>query len=573
MKRIGLYVLLWVGSIAIQMQAQNISEIAKSDPLLITGTIGTQNTYYHSSAGNGSMSPLNNSIYANLDMTVYGINMPFSFYYTNNNTSFSYPHISFNISPSYRNWTLHIGQRSMAFSRYVYNIPFNGGGIEYNHRHLRFGAFYGRLKKAINDDPTDPTSRSPQYARWGWGVKVGYGSGRNYLDLFVFRAKDRICSIDERWQDRYFPQENMAIGVKGRLTLKKHLSITGNVATSIFTKNQFSKSIAHKSVRKWDKVFDGKYSSLYRFAGDLNVNLLLRNFSALVSYRMVQPDYMTLGASYISSNVHSLGIGLNTNMWKGKVALTGNVSAQEDNLNGRQLYTTRGFVYSSSGHLTLSKNLLLTASYNGYLQRQDDGTAAVNDTTRIYRVMHGVTVSPNYSVEGKYVGHQLGLSYNFNKNKNKNAFSHGVGDVTTHAMGVNYTMNIKAADIDVNGGYNRQSSKSSDTEFTTDLFSLGTSKSLLKHRNLSLSCNLSYAVNRMDGQRTRSFGGDLSAGLVFCKAHHLSVSGTVNKYNDYYMVEQIAYSGLDYSISCNYTYSFTLLDIKRKARKQKRERR
>ena len=32
-------------------QAQNITEIAKSDPLIITGSVGTQNTYFHSSAG------------------------------------------------------------------------------------------------------------------------------------------------------------------------------------------------------------------------------------------------------------------------------------------------------------------------------------------------------------------------------------------------------------------------------------------------------------------------------------------------------------------------------------------
>lgn len=54
------------------MFAQNISEIAKSDPLIISGAVGTQNTYRYSSHGNGYGSPLSNVIYANLNICVYG---------------------------------------------------------------------------------------------------------------------------------------------------------------------------------------------------------------------------------------------------------------------------------------------------------------------------------------------------------------------------------------------------------------------------------------------------------------------------------------------------------------------
>ena len=39
-------------ALTLTVQAQDISQIAKSDPLIITGAVGTQNTYYHSSIGN-----------------------------------------------------------------------------------------------------------------------------------------------------------------------------------------------------------------------------------------------------------------------------------------------------------------------------------------------------------------------------------------------------------------------------------------------------------------------------------------------------------------------------------------
>ena len=93
--------------------AQDISQIAKSDPLIITGSIGTNNTYFHSSAGLGYMSPLSNSFFANLNFNIYGFSMPFSIYFSNDNLNFSYPQFSFNLSPSYKNFTAHIGQSSM----------------------------------------------------------------------------------------------------------------------------------------------------------------------------------------------------------------------------------------------------------------------------------------------------------------------------------------------------------------------------------------------------------------------------------------------------------------------------
>jgi len=185
---------------SITLGENTISNIAKSDPLIITGAIGTQHTYYYTSVGDGYRSPWGNSFYANLNISLYGISMPFAFYYSNNNSSWNFPHLSFHIDPTYKNWRGHFGRSNMAMSSYIMGMSFNGVGLEYNSQKFRFGAFYGELRNAINDDPSDPAARSPQYSRMGWGFKVGYGSGRNYLDLYFLRAYDRTGSLDERWQ-------------------------------------------------------------------------------------------------------------------------------------------------------------------------------------------------------------------------------------------------------------------------------------------------------------------------------------------------------------------------------------
>lgn len=558
-----------IGMVPLAASAQNIAEIGKSDPLLITGMIGTQNTYYYSSAGNGYASPLSNSIYANLNVSVYGVSMPFSFVYTNNQSSFSYPTFSFNISPTYKNWTLHIGRRSMPFSSYIYNIPFNGVGIEYNGK-LRFGAFYGSLQKAINDDPSDPSARNPQYARRGWGLKIGYGSGLNYLDLYLFRAKDRINSIDERWQDKVSPQENLALGLRGRLSMKRYLSLTTNMAMSVFTSDLNSERLKVESMHNWDKIFDARYSSLYRFAGDVSLNFNTKPLTGMVTYKMIQPDYQTLGSNYISNNVQSLGLSLSTNLLKGRINLAGNFSGQEDNLSGKQLYTNRGLVYSANANINLIDNLGLNLTYNGYKQKQYDGTAMVNDTTRVDRIMHSFTTSPSYNFGGTNTSHYIGLSYSYNMNKDNNPFHGGAGDITTNALGANYSLTFNESGITCNSNYSHQTSRGDDTNFTTDAFSIGVSRSMLEEKNLNLSLDASASINKYAEQRSVSYGLVAAAAYTLKQAHQFTFNAAYNKFNDYYVTDKTSYRGYDIQISLNYSFAFTLIDLKRKQKEEKK---
>ena len=134
-----------LAAMALTAQGQDISQIAKSDPLIITGAVGTQNTYYHSSLGDGYMSPFSNTVFLNMNISLYGFTMPFSLYYSNDNLDFNYPQLSFNLNPRYKNWTGYIGRGSMNYSSYVMDMSFNGIGFEYDDgKRLRFGAVLRR---------------------------------------------------------------------------------------------------------------------------------------------------------------------------------------------------------------------------------------------------------------------------------------------------------------------------------------------------------------------------------------------------------------------------------------------
>ena len=551
-------------------RAQSIDQIAKSDPLIITGAVGTQNTYYHSSMGSNGRAQLSNTLYANLNISFYGINMPFSFYLSNGTASWSYPQFSLSMSPSWHDWTLHLGERSMSFSNYVYNSPFYGVGLEYGGHNIRFGAFYGRLKRAISDDPTDPAARSPQYSRYGWGFKVGYGTGKNYLDLFVFHAKDRIGSIDEYWQNTIVPQENLAIGVKGRVSFLKHFSLTANAATSLFTYDTRAEGVPDSIIGKWGKIFDSKYTSKARFAGDAAMNYSMRYLNLSLQYKYVQPSYSTLGTGYVSNNYTSYGVAANTSMFKGRVTMNGNFSHQRDNLSGEQLYTTKGLVYNGALNWRVANSLNLNAAYNGYQQKQTDGIMMVNDSTRVNRLMHSLTSSANYTFQTDELMHAIGASYNFSKNLDRNKLSRGAGDVKTNAVGANYSLSVEPWEMAFTLGYNYQKSTSNSGDFTTNMLSFSTGRAFLKDKDLRLDASLSYAINEAQGTKTNSFGSFLSSSYAIKEVHQFGLSAGFNHYNQTYTSESGSASSRnwDVNLSLNYNYTFTLLEIKRKAKEQ-----
>lgn len=544
---------------------QDISQIGKSDPLIITGSIGTQNTYYHSSMGTGYMSPLSNSVYANLNVSIYGFSMPFSLYFSNNNLDFSYPQISFNLTPRYKNFIGHLGQSSIPFSNYILNMSFNGIGLEYRGKHFRTSAFYGVLKRAINDDPTDLTPRNPQYKRYGWGFSAGYGNDRHSVDIYLLRAYDSPGSIDEAWREKIRPQENLLVGIKGRVTPFRWMSLSVNAATSAFTADRESPKVTSGEATRWDKVFEAKYTSSLRFAGDASLSLNFRGFNTSIYYKIIQPDYTSLGTYYTSNNYHSLGISLGTMLFN-KVTLAANFSGQSDNLNNKQLYTTNGYVYSASAGMNIGQNFNITAMYNGYLQNQTDGSVEVNDTTRVNRILHSASIMPSYNIMGNVLDHSISLSANYTANKDLNKFSIGQSDVTTLALGASYSMNVKPWATSFGFNLSHQQTDGFNMKYLSDVASFTTGRSFLKDNNLSLSMTLSAIYNEVKRQsKSLSLAFDMSASYTLAKAHAFSFSAQFSKYGDVNIDKtRSTLDATDIRLSLNYVYTFSLLEIKNK---------
>lgn len=552
------HLLLWqLALLPAATAAQNIAEIAKSDPLIISGAIGTRNTYRYSSGDNTYASPLSNTLFLNLDISLYGFQMPFSLYYSNDNLEFNYPQLSLSLMPQYKNWTGYLGESVMPFSGYILNMPFMGVGLEYKSKYWHAGIFYGRLRKAINDDPTDPLARSPQYKRMAWGFKAGLGSRRNFLEFYLLKAYDIGSSLDVRWRSNINAQDNIVLGIRGCVTPTRWLSLTANAATSIFSTDVTADVVQTAEATKWSNIFDVRYSSLMRFAGDVSMNLMFPGLSAHLSYKMVQPDYTSLGLCYMANNYHSLGFNMSTTLFRW-LSLSATFSGQADNLSAQQMYTTRGFVYGAVASARLGHHFGLSANYNGYTQVQGDGTAPVPELTRLHRQMSSYSLSPSFSTDNEILSHIVSLSMNLTQNKDRNPHATGETDVQTRAIGASYNLSVHDWATDFTLSLSDQETRGYRTRYRSDVASLSAGRSFLKARTLHASLTGNLVYNEMRHQsKSLSMGGSAQVSYVLKDCHAFSAALSFNKYGDVNLSRLRSDLGnIDFSASLNYTYTF-----------------
>ncbi len=441
-----------------------INDIKSADPFAISGSVGASLGVSYNSNSPGS-TPFSSNIYASLNLSFYSFQLPFAFYFANNTTSFTYPqlptlHLGF--MPTWRNWKFHIGSSSMHFSNYTYSgLSFMGLGTEYQGKLFRMGVFGGMLSRASKPRGYDdrsaiqqladsllglnvPESTLPQYMRLAGGFKVGVGNERNFIDFSVFKAKDRVKSLPQEWRDTIAPQDNVAIGLSGRFAIRHWFSFTANVGASLYNPD-LRDSIRIAEYQKYERYINWLFTPgnafKLRFAGDAAVNLMFKSFNGSLTYRFVQPDYVSLGAQNFNQNAHSLGTVLNFTLFKGKsnLGLVGYV--QRDNMDKKQMYTNQVATYSMNWNSTIGNIFGLGLMYSGIKQNQYDGTFHVIDSLRVNSIVHTISVSPSFSFE-KANGHSIGLSFNMVQNKNLNPLNKNGADVQTMTIGGSYNIDL-----------------------------------------------------------------------------------------------------------------------------------
>jgi hypothetical protein len=630
-------------------RAQDSQTIA--DPLTVSGTVGTQITSSWNNADLHYNSPFSTSTYANMTFNVYGISIPMSMNLINVSAeqfTFPKPTFTINFRPMWKKFTFHFGTSSMNFSNYTYNgISFDGVGIEYRGNKFRFGGFYGNFNHATTfrteldeRDAIQFLSDSllglnnvayttfPQFKRKAYAAHVGVGSERNYVDISLLHAEDDLNSLPPQWymyniyssdvidttlyvrDSTIKGKENLALGLKGHFSIGKWVMFETNLGASLFspdiTRDEVvlegegnGIALANKligGVRK-SGLYNVRYGSEIRFAGDALLNLNFSPVSTTLTYRFVQPDYTTLGANGFNQNSQTFGGNISTSLFNRNAFLSLNGHLQRDNMDKKQLYTNQVGSYTASWNNSFGEHVALSLMYNGVTQKQLDGMLVVPENIRINQITHSFDLSPSYTLALDN-DHTFSLNFNLLENKNRNKQMEGMSfDVTTTSYGLGYDVYIAKSRLSVDANYDYSLSRSSGNDYNSHCLSGGTTYHFIKKEDMTLSGNarltmayniektkteeltdserqaLNYLARRVGAEASTEMTNDLSvaarlgASLNYKDRHNASIFFSISNYSDNIIIGQHVAVNTDVRLNVEYSYSFASRLIKSKKRR------
>ena len=621
------------------------------DPLTVSGTVGTQLTSSWNNADLHYNSPFSTSTYANMTFNVYGISIPMSVNLINVSAEqFTFPRPTFTINfrPIWKKFTFHFGTSAMNFSNYTYNgISFDGVGLEYKGDKFRFGGFYGNFNHATTfrteldeRDAIQFLSDSllgmnnvayttfPQFKRKAYAAHIAVGSLRNYVDLSLLHAADDLNSLPPQWymynvyssdvvdttlfvrDSTIKGKENLALGLKGHFTIGKWVTFETNLGASLFTpditrdevvleEGSNGAAVANNIIGGLRKsgLYNLRYGSEIRFAGDAMLNLNFSPVSTTFTYRFVQPDYTTLGANGFNQNSQTFGGNLSTSLFNSIAFLTLNGYLQRDNMDKKQLYTNQVGSYTVSWNNSFGESVALSILYNGVTQKQLDGVMEVPENIRINQITHSFDLSPSYTLSLNN-DHTFSLNFNLLQNKNLNKQMEGMSfDVTTTSYGLGYDVYLTKSRLSLNANYDYSLSRSPGNDYNSHCLTGGTTYRFIKTENMLLSGNarltvayniekteaedlsdserkaLNYLARRIGAEVGTEMTNDLSvaarlgATLNYKDRHNASVFFSVSNYSDNIIIGQHVAVNTDIRLMVEYSYSFASRLIKSKKHK------
>ncbi len=427
-----------------------------------------------------------------------------------------------------------------------------------------------------------PYSNLPQYRRDALGVKLGIGNERNFIDISVIKAKDRINTLPEAWRDSIPPKDNFAIGLAGRFAIRQWFSMTANLGASILT-NDLRDSVSpiltnengvRTALQKTDWLVSFRNNTILRFAGDAAMNFNAGIFSANLTYRFIQPDYESLGASDFSQNSHSLGAVMSLRLFKGRSNISAVGYVQRDNLNKKQMYMNQVATYSLNWNNSFGELFSIGFSYSGIKQDQYDGTMLLTDSLKINQIAHTVNLSPSFTWMRQHT-HSITFNANFVQNKNLNPHYNNDMNAQTLTTGITYGIDLEAIRLGIDAGYDFSLSSSTVATYHSHGLNAGVRYRILSKEklnwNVNYNGNVAYNI-QTKGDIINNFSVGNSFGSSFSyEKHAATLAFSISNYSDREIIGQRVKSDLDCRFTLSYSYSFAAKVIKKMTKEERKQ--
>ena len=496
----------------LSLNGQDLEQIGKGKAVRLSGMINVQGgPYIYSGAGDPRNDPFWWQLSGSPVISLYGWQIPFSFNYGSRNRSFSQPFNRYGLSPYYKWLTLHAGYRSIRMNPYVMSgAQFLGAGVEMNPKGFRFAAFYGRFSKPIAQDTNATITPVPSFKRMGYGVKIGAGNRRSYVDLSMVKVYDVPGTAALQDTAAIKPQDNLAIGLSSRLAITKRISIQVEIGASLLNRDISLPTLDTLGFGNPVKgLFDPKLGFQALTAGNVSLNYTHKLFGLKLQVKQVDPDYRSLAAFYQQSDLRSVTIEPSLRLKKNKIRISGSIGRQQDNVYGRKAFTSVRTIGSANVVLQPTKEYNLNLNFSNYGLAQQAGLQVINDTFRVAQNNRSISLGQNFTRSNKLRSYTLAMNISYQELQDLNPFgTYASGENQVWFVNLNGNRIRLRDNLGFQGGLNLSNNSFSTGSYLLLGPSLGVSKPFLKDKlqsNLNVSFNKGFQAGKSSGATINSY--------------------------------------------------------------------
>lgn len=412
---------------ALPVFSQDLSRIAKEDPVSLHGGIDTRAIFYKANGIPARYLPFNYLITGSPVLSVYGVQIPFYFSFSRQQNSYTQPFNQFGLSPQYKWITAHLGYRNLNYSPFTLaGHTFLGAGVDLRPGKWRIGAMWGRFNKAtVLDTLQGIYVENFSYKRNGYSVKAGYGTEDSFFDLIALSAKDDPASAPAGQQTlldsiKITPASNLVSGYQTRLSfLNKKLVFESDGALSLYTTDTRLKPIEDQTLKKDLKPFENfttvNYSSELYGAFQASVMYRLKLMSMKVQYRYVEAGYKSMGAYFLNNDLENWTLNPMFILAKGKIRFNGSLGFQRDNLRDLKRATSHRVIGAANLTADFTENWGMDVSYSNFSNTQRASTVRFADSLRVAQSTQNFSVSPRFLKATTSRSHSVVVSANYNR--------------------------------------------------------------------------------------------------------------------------------------------------------------
>lgn len=318
-----------------------------------------------------------------------------------------------------------------------------GAGVDLRPGKFRFSSSAGIVQRAI--EPDSQKGIPGTYSRWIYMTKIGYGVDEgSFMDLNIVRLRDDPASISKR-PEYLRAEEGLLISTNFRAPVDEHISFTGEIGTSAFTRDMTASNI-NEEYALLSPFIHQRISTRVDYAGEFFVHANYPVWGVKGGVTYISPGYVALGYPYLQSDRLEFLLSPSVRLFENSLNIDASLGHRADNLLETAGTTTTQIIGSVNVFTTPIDELSISMSYSNFGVRNNQSL----DTLRIQNVAQSISISPSYSIPTSDINHLISASALFDIYDEYNTITRSTNSNRTQSFSAFYSASFLSIPLSAN---------------------------------------------------------------------------------------------------------------------------